>query len=274
MKSRKLNPSKQPEKLRRKWVKDFVKLRMSGKISEEVFKMASKLQPTGSKWQPVMPWPLWKYKYKPMAEELIGSLPEKQRSAARFLIDGRGVGNSFTIAELCSLPQGSKPGKAGLKIAELMLFHFTGRYRIERYGLVSGLLHTENSPALISLLAKRGLHDPDLVFRSWAARVLGRYASPAIVSSLIKSFQRESHEGMRASMAIVLGDTGSPHVVPFLLKAASSGAPVVRYASVDALGKLGDRRAILLLETLSKDKKNKYLAKKAKNSLRQIRKKK
>ena len=76
---------------------------------------------------------------------------------------------------------------------------------------------------------------------------------------------------MRAAAAYALGESGSKDAVPSLIKAVKSRQGRSYRAAVRALGKLGDRRAIPVLEEVARDDREEWVRKAAQDSIRSIR---
>jgi HEAT repeat protein len=93
----------------------------------------------------------------------------------------------------------------------------------------------------------RAMDDPDVAyFAICALGELGRDGMRSAAQPLIHQLQRPESTG-RAQAASELGFMRATEAIPELLAMMSDSRPMARWYSVDALGKMGDRRVILQL---------------------------
>lgn len=119
-----------------------------------------------------------------------------------------------------------------------------------RQSLVRGLGRLGDDRALPVLVGS--LHDRDMQVCQEAAYALARFNSPAAYEALLAALtRRHTREDwqIRRFAAQALGKLGDRRAVPALVAALRDESDLVRPTAAEALGELGDRQAVTALKT-------------------------
>jgi len=95
-------------------------------------------------------------------------------------------------------------------------------------------------PALTQMLG-----DHDWLVRLHAVEALGRTGSPTAVEALLSTLSGDSDSAVREDTVRALGEIGHPSAVEGLMTVLKE--PSLRTLAVEALGRIGDRRAVPIL---------------------------
>ena len=114
------------------------------------------------------------------------------------------------------------------------------------------------------------LESPDLFQRYWGAGNLGRFREKRGIAPLTRLLQTDPVPGIRKKVAQALGEIGDKKAIEPLISALQDKWTVVRRAAIVALGKIGDERAINPLKYLAKNDPDKQLRKIAQKTLLSI----
>lgn len=116
------------------------------------------------------------------------------------------------------------------------------------------LLGHLRDPSALKSLQKLVLKDEYATVRSKAAEALGQFQAPESVPLLLTVLRDEKNFFVRHYAANSLAKIAAEESLPKLLKQAKDDDPLLRSRSVEALGNLGDKRAVpLLLDSLRHD---------------------
>jgi HEAT repeat protein len=124
--------------------------------------------------------------------------------------------------------------------------------RLVRRSAVDALGHF-NTPAVCKAL-RRALHDRDPTVRRNAVEAVARLNDTGAIEALTVSLDPENDLWLRYSAAEALGTVGDHRAIPPLIEAARDPHVLLRRAVVRALGLLGDSRAINALVQALEDK--------------------
>ncbi len=118
-----------------------------------------------------------------------------------------------------------------------------------RRSAVDALAHFNTEEVRRAL--RRMLHDPDPSVRRNAIDAIARLSDPAAIDALILALDPQNEFWVRYSAAEALGIVGDHRAVPPLIEASRDPRPLLRRAVVSSLGLLRDSRAIpTLLQAL------------------------
>jgi len=141
-------------------------------------------------------------------------------------------------------------------VAALMRIYGDGKNSPELRQQALSTLETIGSPDSIAIFLgdlRSGGNQPSLS-AAWALqRALQKRPDPTAFEPIRKALEQAQPPWPREVLVVVLGATRNPLAFDVLVPLLESQDPILRQKAADALGLLGDRRAILTLSGLLKD---------------------